>query len=221
MNAEKEFYFLEMNTRLQVEHPVTEMITGIDLVKEQIKIAAGNKLELKQNDIIKRGAAVECRIYAEDVENNFAPSIGKIIHHRLPSGPGIRVDRGIDLQSDVSVYYDPILSKVAAWGSTRSEAIARMKRALGEYQIAGVVTNIHACGWVLNHPKYIDGTFTINFISEEFIPLLPDGWKSEGSDEIKDVVTVMAALLKAEENKLSPSKFNCSHENNWDTLEDE
>ena len=221
MDSKKEFYFLEMNTRLQVEHPVTEMITGIDLVKEQIKVAAGKKLELKQDDISKKGTAIECRVYAEDVSNNFAPSIGKIIHHRLPSGPGIRVDRGIDLLTDVSVYYDPLLSKVIAWGLTREEAIARMKRALGEYQIAGVITNMHACRWVLNHPKFIDGSFNINFIEDEFMPLLPDEWKSEGSAEIKNVVTVLAALLKAEESKLTPSKFNCNHENNWDTVEDE
>jgi acetyl-CoA carboxylase biotin carboxylase subunit len=221
MDENKEFYFLEMNTRLQVEHPVTEMITGVDLVKEQIKIAAGEKLTLAQNDFSNNGFAVECRIYAEDVDNNFAPSIGKIIHHRLPSGPGIRVDRGIDLHTEVSVYYDPLLSKVIAWGKTRDEAIARMKRALGEYQIAGVITNMSACRWVLNHPKFLDGSFTINFIDEEFLSLEPNEWKKNTSRELNDVVTVMAALLKAEENKLMPSNYNCSGNNLWDGEEDE
>ncbi|MBL1215730.1 MAG: acetyl-CoA carboxylase biotin carboxylase subunit [Ignavibacteriae bacterium] len=220
MDENKDFYFLEMNTRLQVEHPVTEMITGIDLVKEQIKIAAGEKLKIKQNEFTNKGFAIECRVYAEDVDNNFAPSIGTIIHHRLPSGPGIRVDRGIDLQTEVSVYYDPLLSKLIAWGKTRDEAIARMKRALGEYQIAGVITNMGACRWVLNHPKFLDSSFTINFIDEEFLSLQPGEWKNNISQEINDVVTVMAALLKAEENKLMPSKYNCSGNNNWDSEED-
>ena len=221
MDENKEYYFLEMNTRLQVEHPVTEMITGIDLVKEQIKIAAGERLSIKQSDFVNNGFAVECRIYAEDVDNNFAPSIGKIIHHRLPSGPGIRVDRGIDLHTEVSVYYDPLLSKVIAWGKTRDEAIARMKRALGEYQIAGVITNMSACRWVLNHPKFLDGSFTINFIGEEFLSLQPGEWKKNTSRELNDVVTVMAALLKAEENKLMPSNFHCSSNNHWNGEEDE
>ena len=116
-------------------------------------------------------------IYAEDVDSNFAPSTGKILHHRLPSGPGIRVDRGIDILSDVSVYYDPMLSKVITFGQNREEAISRMNRALGEYQIAGVITNIHSFQWILNHPEFADGSFDNNFLDREFIPLLPGKWK--------------------------------------------
>lgn len=221
MDNEKKFYFLEMNTRLQVEHPVTEMITGIDIVKEQINVAAGNKLSVKQLDISRRGHAIECRIYAEDVENNFAPSIGKITYHKLPSGPGIRVDRGIDEQSVVSVYYDPILSKVAVWGRDREEAINRMRRALNEYQIAGVLTNIQACRWVLSQKSFLDGRFDINFIEKEFLPLLPGKWKEPESEQIEEAVIILSALLKFKNSKLKPITRDLSSYNHWIELRHE
>ncbi|MBU1628025.1 acetyl-CoA carboxylase biotin carboxylase subunit, partial [bacterium] len=127
------FYFLEMNTRLQVEHPVTELVTGIDIVKQQIKIAAGEKLEITQDDVKPRGASIECRIYAEDPDNNFFPSPGIITYLKEPSGPGIRNDSGIFEGSGISIYYDPLISKLCVWGKDRFEAIERMKRALSEY----------------------------------------------------------------------------------------
>lgn len=214
-DQKESFYFLEMNTRLQVEHPVTELITGIDLVKEQIKIAQGDKLTIKQEDIKILGHAIECRIYAEDVDANFAPSTGKILHHRLPSGPGIRVDRGIDIHSDVSVYYDPMLSKVITFGRDRNEAIARMIRSLEEYQIVGVTTNIHAFHWILNNPLFLNGNFDINFIDNKFIKLLPGKWKTELDDKYENIAVILAALLKDKDSKTKPFKRECKPENQW------
>lgn len=214
MDKEKNFYFLEMNTRLQVEHPVTEMITGFDLVKHQIKIAAGEPIDVAQSEIQIKGHAVECRIYAEDVDNNFSPSTGKIIHHRLTSGPGIRIDRGIDLMSDVPVYYDPLLAKVTAWGINREEAIARMKRALKEYQILGVVTNIPAFSWIFEQKKFLDGSFDINFLDEEFLPLIPSNWKNGVASEYEEIAAILSALVKFDEEKnIKKSKVHQS--NNW------
>lgn len=215
MDKNKKFYFLEMNTRLQVEHPVTEMITGIDLVKQQIKIAGGEKITLQQEDLKIHGHAIECRIYAEDVDNNFAPSTGKIIHHRLTSGPGIRIDRGIDVLSEVPIYYDPMLSKVIAWGIDREEAIARMKRALGEYQISGVITNIPVFNWVLRQKTFLDGTFDINFLDNEFMPLVPDKWKDESSKDYEEIAAILGALLKQKEFQNTLSNNNISDNNSW------
>jgi acetyl-CoA carboxylase biotin carboxylase subunit len=215
MDSDKSFYFLEMNTRLQVEHPVTEMITGIDIVKQQIKIASGEKLTLLQEDIRIHGHAVECRIYAEDVDNNFAPSTGKIVHHRLTSGPGIRIDRGIDIMSEVPIYYDPMLSKVIAWGTDRNEAIVRMQRALGEYQISGVITNIPFFRWILKQKVLLDGTFDINFLDNDFMPLVPGKWKDTTSEEYEEVAAVLSALLKSKEQELSLSKNKIATSNLW------
>lgn len=212
------FYFLEMNTRLQVEHPVTEMITGIDIVKEQIKIAAGEKLKIKQEDIFINGHAIECRIYAEDVDNNFAPSIGNILHHRLPSGPGIRVDRGIDILSEVSIFYDPMLSKLLTWGRDREEAITRMERALGEYQIAGVKTNINFFYWILAHPDFLDSSFNNNFLDTKFLPLVPNKWRENVNAKYKNVAAILGAYLKAQEKSLNSTKICTSKNNLWENL---
>jgi len=217
-DQKENFYFLEMNTRLQVEHPVTEMITGIDLVKEQIRIASGEKLSLKQSDIKINGHAIECRIYAEDVDNNFSPSIGNVLHHRLPSGPGVRVDRGIDVLSEVSIYYDPMLSKLITWGSNREESIIRMKRALGEYQIAGVKTNINSFFWILDHPKFVDSSFSILFLEEEFMPLVPNKWRKNVNAEYKNVVAILGAYIKAKDRILNSEKICGSFNNQWETL---
>src|SRR6185295_7977608 len=138
----RDFYFLEMNTRLQVEHPVTELVTGIDLVREQITVAAGVPLSFRQEEIRWQGHAIECRVYAEDPENNFFPSPGTINYLRVPFGPGIRDDSGVELNSEVSIYYDPLISKLAAWGRSRDEAIDRLRRALDEYEVGGIKTTL-------------------------------------------------------------------------------
>ena len=212
------FYFLEMNTRLQVEHPVTEMITGIDIVKEQIKIAAGEKLSFEQEDLNINGCSIECRIYAEDVDNSFAPSIGNIVHHRLPSGPGIRVDRGIDVLSEVSIFYDPMLSKLITWGRNREEAISRMRRALGEYQIAGVKTNINFFYWILAHPDFLDSSFNNNFLDTKFLPLVPNKWRANVNAEYKNVAAILGAYLKSKEKSFKSVKICPSMNNHWESL---
>ena len=142
VDASRNFYFLEMNTRLQVEHPVTEMVTALDIVKLQIRIANGEALPFTQKDVVFRGHAIECRIYAEDPDNNFFPSPGKIVNYAIPAGPGIRLDDGIYAGWTVPNEYDPMLGKLIAWGSDRPEAIARMKRALREYYASGIKTNV-------------------------------------------------------------------------------
>ncbi len=218
MDKDHNFYFLEMNTRLQVEHPVTELITGVDLVKEQINIAGDNELSYKQRDIKMHGHAIECRVYAEDIENNFAPSTGKIKYHSLPAGPGIRVDRGIDFESEVPIYYDPLLSKVITWGSTRSEAIERMKKALSEYKIVGVTTNVELFNWILNHKTFLEGTFDNNFLDKEFLPLVENGKFKTGTSGVNNEIAALAAVIISEKEKqhiLTDMKIN--GRNNWVT----
>lgn len=168
VDSNRDFYFLEVNTRLQVEHPVTEMVTGVDLVKEQIRIASGERLSYKQGDIEWRGSAIECRIYAEDPKNNFFPSTGKIRSYEEPAGPGVRVDSGLFQGGEVSLYYDPLISKLIVWGNDRAEAIARMKRALSEYHISGVATTISFHRQVMNNDKFCKGEISTHFIAEEF-----------------------------------------------------
>jgi len=166
----RNFYFLEMNTRLQVEHPVTEERTGIDLVAEQIRIAAGETLRYRQEDIQFRGHAIECRICAEDPSHDFLPSIGRILHLRPAQGPGVREDRGIDEGGEVSLYYDSMISKLIVHAQDRHEAIERMKRALREYRILGVSTNIPVCLFVLEHPAFTGGDFSTHFLQEHYSP---------------------------------------------------
>ncbi|HEX9972860.1 MAG TPA: acetyl-CoA carboxylase biotin carboxylase subunit, partial [bacterium] len=167
VDQNKNFYFLEVNTRLQVEHPVTEMVTGIDLAKEQIRIAAGEPLSFRQDGIQWRGSAIECRIYAEDPENNFLPSIGKIQSYREPNGIGVRVDSGLAQGDSVSIYYDPLISKLITWGRDRNEAVERMRRALDEYVISGVQTVIPFHKQVMSHPDFIMGNISTHFIEEQ------------------------------------------------------
>jgi acetyl-CoA carboxylase biotin carboxylase subunit len=164
----RDFYFLEMNTRLQVEHPVTELVTGIDLVREQINVAAGEKLSFTQADVEWRGHAVECRVYAEDPENNFMPSPGRITHLRLPQGPGVRDDGGVYAGAEVSIYYDPMISKLAAWGRTRDEAIDRMRRALDEYAVGGIKTTLPFFREVMRDAEFIEGRLDTGFIPRFF-----------------------------------------------------
>jgi propionyl-CoA carboxylase alpha chain len=166
----QDFYFMEMNTRLQVEHPVTEMVTGVDLVAEQIRVAEGKPLSFRQEDLSISGHAIECRVYAEDPASGFLPDSGTIIRHAPPAGPGVRVDAGVDEGSEITTNYDPMISKVVSWGRTRAEAILRMQRALGEYRIAGLQTTIPFCRFVLAHPAFQDGTFSTHFVQEFFTP---------------------------------------------------
>jgi acetyl-CoA carboxylase biotin carboxylase subunit len=164
VDGDRRFYFLEMNTRLQVEHPVTEMVTGIDLVKEQIRIAAGEQMALRQQDISIKGAAIECRIYAEDPENNFFPSPGRISVLTTPAGPGIRDDSGVYEGWTVPIDYDPLISKLVAWGPSRHDAIQRMLRALNEYHIGGIQTNLAFFQEILNQSDFISGDFDTGYI---------------------------------------------------------
>jgi acetyl-CoA carboxylase biotin carboxylase subunit len=164
-DLDRSFYFLEMNTRLQVEHPVTELVTGIDLVREQINVAAGKKLTFTQSDVKMSGHAIECRIYAEDPDNNFLPSPGTITRLRVPHGPGVRDDGGVYEGSDVSIYYDPMISKFAVWGRNRTEAIERMRRALREYEIGGIKTTLPFFRSVLEDSEFVTGNLDTGFIS--------------------------------------------------------
>ncbi|HLA64572.1 MAG TPA: acetyl-CoA carboxylase biotin carboxylase subunit [Rhodothermales bacterium] len=193
LDADRKFYFLEMNTRLQVEHPVTEWITGLDLVAEQIRVAEGEPLGYVQDDLTIHGHAVECRVYAEDVSAGFLPDPGPLLRHRPPSGFGVRVDAGVEEGDVVPVYYDPMISKLTAWGRTREEALARMDRALSEYDIAGVLTTIPFCRFVVNHPAFRSGDFDTGFVSRFFTPdvLAPT------PDDI-EAATLAAALLGLE-----------------------
>ena len=170
LDADHNFYFLEMNTRLQVEHPVTEMITGLDLVAEQIRIAEGEALGYDQDDLQIWGHAVECRVYAEDVPAGFLPAPGPLLRHRPPAGPGVRVDAGVEEGDEVPVYYDPMVAKLCTWGRTRDQAVRRMDRALGEYDVAGVRTTIPFCRMVMTHPAFVSGDFDTGFVGEHFEP---------------------------------------------------
>ncbi len=190
----RNFYFLEMNTRLQVEHPVTELVTGLDLVREQLLIASGQPMTPKQNFETFFGHAVECRIYAEDSENNFAPSPGVITHIQPPSGPGIREDSGVVRGSEISLYYDPMISKLCAWASDREKAMDRMIRALQEYELQGIRTSIPFLIKVLEHPRFRAGNFTTNFIPEEKENLFDT--RSE-----KETVAALAAVILQQSEK--------------------
>jgi acetyl-CoA carboxylase biotin carboxylase subunit len=186
VDKDKNFYFLEMNTRLQVEHPVTELVTGVDIVKEQIRVARGRSLRYAQEDITHHGWAIECRINAEDPYNNFVPSTGEITHTLLPTGPGIRVDTGVYIGFEISPYYDSLISKLIVWGETRAEAILRMRRALEEYTILGVRTNIPFHQALMNSHRFMGGQYDTRFVEERF---------SIDADEGRSSHPELAALL--------------------------
>jgi acetyl-CoA carboxylase biotin carboxylase subunit len=160
----RDFYFLEMNTRLQVEHPVTELVTGIDLVREQINVAAGLPLSFSQEDVRWTGHAIECRVYAEDPEQNFMPSPGRITHLRVPAGPNVRDDGGIYAGAEVSIYYDPLISKLAVWGRTRAQAIERMRRALDEYDVGGIKTTLPFFRRIMRDEEFVAARLDTGFI---------------------------------------------------------
>jgi acetyl-CoA carboxylase biotin carboxylase subunit len=184
------FYFLEMNTRLQVEHPVTELTTGLDLVKEQIRIATGEKLAHRQEDIDWRGAAIECRLYAEDPDNNFFPCPGRITRLERPAGPGVRVDGYVYEGWTVPMEYDPLLAKLVCWGSTRAEALARMRRALDEYQVGGIQTNLPFFRRLLQQPEFIRGELDTELIDR----MLAEKTKPAPSERVWEAAAVASAL---------------------------
>jgi acetyl-CoA carboxylase biotin carboxylase subunit len=191
--ATRGFYFLEMNTRLQVEHPVTELVTGLDLVRWQLAVAQGERLPLAQAEIPRRGAAIECRVYAEDPVK-FLPSPGTITSLRVPSGPGIRDDSGVTVGSVISVHYDPMISKLCTWADTRDAAIARMRRALGEYHVGGIRTNLAFHRQVMRHPAFIAGEYDTGFIERHKAELVPPA-----PDEETAVLAAVAAAAQARE----------------------
>jgi len=168
MDNDKNFFFLEMNTRVQVEHPVTELISGIDIVKEQISVAAGNRLSFSQDKLSVNGYAVECRLYAEDANNNFLPSTGRITQFVYPSGPGIRIDSGYGSGSEVSVFYDPLLAKIICWGREKKEALIKMRRALDELSLSGIITNKQFLSDICSDENFVNGNYNINFLENNF-----------------------------------------------------
>jgi len=199
------YYFLEMNTRLQVEHLITEMVTGIDIVKEQIKIAAGEKLAYKQRNIKIRGHAINCRINAEDPYNNFAPSPGTITSLHLPGGPGVRIDTHLYVGYTISVFYDPLIAKLATWDLSRQEAIRRMRNALEEFKIEGVKTTIPFHQRIMEDEDFLKGDIHINFVDERIGKLLPE--KALTEEEIAALTAVLAnQIAEAKVKALIPRR---------------
>jgi acetyl-CoA carboxylase biotin carboxylase subunit len=212
VNDKLEFYFLEMNTRLQVEHPVTEMITGLDLVKEQINIAMGHPLPFSQADLAIKGHSIELRVYSEDPENGFLPDIGNLEIYKPPVGEGIRVDDGFEQGMDIPIYYDPMISKLATYGNTRNEAIKKMIFAIDNYHIKGVKTTLAFGKFVMQHPAFISGNFDTSFVEKYFHP------NQMNKEEIE--IAALAAVLHFEELENSFShteKGNLNHKSLWPT----
>lgn len=198
VDEQRRFYFLEMNTRLQVEHPVTEMITGLDLVELQIRVARGEKLPFVQEDLKINGHALELRVYAEDPLNNFLPSVGTLTKYRLPEGPGIRVDGGFEEGMEVPIYYDPMLAKLVVHGATRDEAIQKMKEAIAAYEVEGVATTLPFGRFVLDHPAFVSADFDTHFVQHYFSP---DKLIESHRDEA-EVAALLALRLHLEHKRL-------------------
>jgi len=192
-------YFLEMNTRLQVEHPVTELVTGVDLVKTQIRIARGERLPFVQGDLAQRGHAIECRVYAEDPETGFLPSPGRIVALRVPGGPGVRDDSGVEEGDDVPSHYDPLVSKLVAWGEDRPAAIARMRRAVREYKVLGIKTTLPFFERLLRHPDFVAGELDTGLVARLEGP-------ASGDRERPWPVAVAAAAIRALEQRRSAAQ---------------
>jgi acetyl-CoA carboxylase biotin carboxylase subunit len=197
LDEDGRFYFLEMNTRLQVEHPITEMVTGVDLVRWQIRIARGERLDLDPLALLRpKGHAIEFRIYAEDPDNNFLPSPGRIQHLRAPAGPGMRDDSGAAAGLDVPIFYDPMISKLVAWAEDRPQAIARMRRALDEYLITGIRTTIPFFRWLLTQPAFESGAFDTTYLDGVLAARNGQSFV-EPTPEIEDVAAIAAAIIAA------------------------
>ncbi|MFL6375057.1 MAG: acetyl-CoA carboxylase biotin carboxylase subunit [Pyrinomonadaceae bacterium] len=210
-DVDRSFYFLEMNTRLQVEHPVTELVTGIDLVREQIHVAWGEPLSFRQEDVVIRGHAIECRIYAEDHEQNFMPSPGKITRLRIPQGPGVRDDGGVYEGSEVSIYYDPMISKFATYGRDRQEAVDRLRRALEEYEIGGIKTTLPFFREVMEDEEFVDGRLDTGFISR-----FNERRKATEIDEMTlDIAAIAAALAHSTKKTAVPATNGATQQSRW------
>ena len=197
MDADLNFYFLEMNTRLQVEHPVTEMITGVDLVELQIKVARGEELPFKQSDLTITGHAMELRVYAEDPLNDFLPSVGQLETYKLPEGEGVRVDNGFEEGMDVPIYYDPMLSKLITYGKTREEAIELILKAIEDYKIKGVQTTLPFGTFVFEHEAFRSGNFDTHFVKNYYSP---EAIKEKSANEA-EVAAMVALKLYFEDQK--------------------
>jgi acetyl-CoA carboxylase biotin carboxylase subunit len=208
VDKDRHFYFLEMNTRLQVEHPATEMVTGIDIVKEQIRISRGRPLRYRQEDVKISGWSLECRINAEDPYNQFTPSTGKIQLMIQPTGPGVRVDTGVFSGFEVTPYYDSLISKLIVWGETRAEAILRMRRALEEYRIIGVKTNIPFHQALLDSPRFMAGVFDTRFVEERFAI---NGNAAE-SDHHPEMAAIFATLVEHRTAQRAAQTMESTHQ---------
>ena len=206
LDDQNRFYFLEMNTRLQVEHPVTEMITGLDLVKEQIKVARNEKLSMTQSDLKINGHSIEVRVCAEDPCNDFLPDIGTLKTYRIPTGPGVRVDDSFEEGMDIPIYYDPMIAKLIVHGNDRTDAIHKMLRAIQDYQITGVETTLPFCAFVLKHEAFVSGKFDTGFIKNHFKPEYLD--KSNVNEE--EVAAIFGAYVSASLNTQTTKTINTS-----------
>jgi acetyl-CoA carboxylase biotin carboxylase subunit len=211
MDSDGKFYFLEMNTRLQVEHPVTEMVTGLDLVREQILIAAGEPLRYSQNDILARGHAIECRIYAEDPDNNFSPSPGLIPTLERPGGPGVRVDSGAYAGWTVPLEYDSLIAKLAVWAGTRDDAIARLRAALGEYHVGGIKTTIGLFRRIVDDADFQAGEFDTGYLQR----LLAKGGAGEQAADEETWAALLAAAHHFREQRAGQEPARSSNGNGW------
>ena len=213
VDKDKNFYFLEMNTRLQVEHPVTEMVTGIDIVKEQIRVARGRTLSYRQDEVKFNGHAIECRINAEDPYNGFMPSTGRITHSLLPTGPGVRVDTGVYPGFEITPFYDPMIAKLIVWGETRAQAILRMRRALEEYRIVGVRTNIPFHQTMMDSHRFMGGQYDTRFVEERFS--MDDA--GEDKDAQAETAAILATLVAHRETERSANIVNRNERDtsNW------
>lgn len=207
------FYFLEMNTRLQVEHPVTELVTGIDLVKEQINIASGNKISFEQSSVYQNGYAIECRIYAEDTLNGFLPSTGIISFYREPAGLGVRVDSGVIEGSEITINYDSMISKLICWGKTREESINRSLRALDEYLVAGVETNLQFLKFILNSEQFRTGKHNINSVEVELLKNFKSKFNDQSEIEL-EVASIISSFIRKNMNR-SFSTQKSKSSSNW------
>lgn len=205
------FFFLEMNTRLQVEHPVTEQITGIDLVRAQLEVAMGLPLPFKQEDLQIHGHAIEVRVYAEDARGGFVPATGKLLEYKRPQGLGVRVDDGMEQGMDIPIYYDPMIAKLITFGASRNEAIARMKRAISEYRINGVQTTLDFADFVMDHEAFISGQFSTQFVDKHFKPEFLDS----SDEELESVGAAALASFLQEKKHMQQVQSSSNASSPW------